>query len=130
MVIKVDDEEFYGMEDSLNYNIGSLNSYAFDPSMGKNRMIKIQNNKTINTRNNILIDDSNVLQAENNNRNDNLNNEIEIRNPSRGKYYDEAYNSKRNSLPFLRKKVNLNVWGILKDAVTKDLSKFCVPGKS
>jgi len=48
--------------------------------------------------------------------------------PKRSKFYDEAYNSKRTSLACPRKKINLNVWGILKDAVTKDLSKFCVPG--
>jgi hypothetical protein len=55
--------------------------------------------------------------------------EIEMQKPKRSKYYDEAYNQKRNSLPCPRKKINLNVWGILKEAVSKDLSKFCVPGK-
>lgn len=55
-------------------------------------------------------------------------NKIEMQTPKRSKYYDEAYNKKRTSLPCPRKKINLNVWGILKEAVTKDLSKFCVPG--
>jgi hypothetical protein len=52
-----------------------------------------------------------------------------IKNNYRGKFYDEAYeNIERKALPAVRKKINLNVWGILKEAVTKDLSKFCVPG--
>lgn len=45
------------------------------------------------------------------------------------KYYDPMYNNKRKNLPVKREKLNLNVWSILKDALGKDLSKFCVPGK-
>lgn len=46
-------------------------------------------------------------------------------------YYDEIYDKmdKRNRLPKKRIDLNLNVWSILKDAVGKDLNKFCVPGK-
>jgi hypothetical protein len=58
---------------------------------------------------------------------DNVNNNNNI--SLKGKFYDEAYDkNERNALPAIRKKINLNVWGILKEAVTKDLSKFCVPG--
>ncbi len=46
-----------------------------------------------------------------------------------GKFYDPMYNEKRKELPTKRLKLNLNVWKILKDAIGKDLSKFCVPGK-
>ena len=45
------------------------------------------------------------------------------------KFYDPLYDYKRNLLPFPKKKIDLNVWSILKDAVGKDLSKFCVPGR-
>jgi len=45
------------------------------------------------------------------------------------KFYDSLYVQKRCSLPTKKKELNLNVWSILKDAVGKDLSKFCVPGK-
>jgi hypothetical protein len=45
------------------------------------------------------------------------------------KFYDPLYVEKRRFLPKIKKEQNLNVWSILKDAVGKDLSKFCVPGK-
>jgi hypothetical protein len=45
------------------------------------------------------------------------------------KFYDPLYLEKRKSLPVKKKELKLNVWNILKDAVGKDLSKFCVPGK-
>lgn len=44
-------------------------------------------------------------------------------------YYEKAYDSKRDRLPVKRVIKKLNVWSILKDAVGKDLNKFCVPGK-
>lgn len=44
------------------------------------------------------------------------------------KFYDPLFSEKRKSLPVLKKDLKLNVWSILKDAVGKDLSKFCVPG--
>ena len=43
-------------------------------------------------------------------------------------YSDPYYMNKRLELPSLKKTFNFNVWGVLKDAVGKDLSKFCVPG--
>jgi hypothetical protein len=46
------------------------------------------------------------------------------------KFYDPVYDYKRFKLPVPRKKVSLNIWSILKDAVGKDLSKFTVPGKN
>jgi hypothetical protein len=46
----------------------------------------------------------------------------------RNRFYDPVYDNKRVQLPFPKKQMNLNVWSILKDAVGKDLSKFCVPG--
>lgn len=76
------------------------------------------------TNNNLIL-----LKTVNSNINSNPFSQIEMQKPKRSKYYDEAYYSKRNSLPCPRKKINLNVWGILKEAVSKDLSKFCVPGK-
>jgi hypothetical protein len=47
----------------------------------------------------------------------------------KNKFYDPVYANKRTELPVKRKNLNINVWSILKDAVGKDLSKFCVPGK-
>jgi hypothetical protein len=44
------------------------------------------------------------------------------------KFYDPIYVEKRKFLPALKKELKINVWSILKDAVGKDLSKFCVPG--
>ncbi len=44
------------------------------------------------------------------------------------KFYDPIYSQIRKSLPQKKKDLNINVWSILKDAVGKDLSKFCVPG--
>jgi hypothetical protein len=48
---------------------------------------------------------------------------------SNKKFYDAVYDNRRTELPVKRRNLNLNVWSILKDAVGKDLSKFCVPGK-
>lgn len=44
---------------------------------------------------------------------------------------DEIYANtpKRTRLPNEKIDLNLNIWGLLKDAVGKDLNKFCVPGK-
>jgi hypothetical protein len=53
---------------------------------------------------------------------------ITITKISKPKFFDPIYESKRLQLPVLKKQMNLNVWSILKDAVGKDLSKFCVPG--
>ncbi len=49
----------------------------------------------------------------------------------KSKFYDEVYDKtpKRTRLPNKRIDLNLNVWSILKDAIGKDLNKFCVPGK-
>lgn len=44
------------------------------------------------------------------------------------KFYDPLYIEMRKCLPAKKKELNINVWSILKDAVGKDLSKFCVPG--
>lgn len=130
MIIKVDEEEFYSLEDSVNHNIGSLTSYALASSIGKNRDIELEEKNKFNPQNNINnMNDSIVLQSKNTSDKGNLDREIEFKKKLKGKFYDEAYNNKRNSLPYPRKKMNLNVWSILKDAVTKDLSKFCVPGK-
>lgn len=63
-----------------------------------------------------------------NNNNNNINStSVKTLSP----YYDEIYDKmdKRNRLPKKRIDLNLNVWSILKDAVGKDLNKFCVPGK-
>lgn len=43
-------------------------------------------------------------------------------------FYDPMYNEKRDELPVKKKPLNLNVWSILKDAIGKDLNRFCVPG--
>jgi len=43
-------------------------------------------------------------------------------------YYDSNYVNKRKELPTIKKTFTFNVWNVLKDAVGKDLSKFCVPG--
>jgi hypothetical protein len=57
---------------------------------------------------------------------------MEINTPEKNfvtnKFYDAAYNNKRKELPAKKEKLNLKVWSILKDALGKDLSKFCVPG--
>jgi len=44
------------------------------------------------------------------------------------KFYDPLYDEIRKCLPQKKKDLNINVWSIIKDAVGKDLSKFCVPG--
>jgi hypothetical protein len=56
------------------------------------------------------------------------NSEKTIKITKMNKFYDPIYKNKRTKLPVLKKHMNLNVWSILKDAVGKDLSKFCVPG--
>ena len=50
--------------------------------------------------------------------------------PKKNEFYDPIYSTttKRTKLPKERIDLNLNVWSILKDAVGKDLNKFCVPG--
>jgi hypothetical protein len=128
----MNEEVFYGLDDdSVDNKIGSIYSNV-NPfsSTSKKDSFDVENiNRTRNNRADNLI----VLKTAGNNKpsgnNINLPKEIELKNTKRGKYYDEAYNKKRYTLPVPRKKINLNVWGILKEAVSKDLSKFCVPGK-
>lgn len=43
------------------------------------------------------------------------------------KFNDPIYKEKRTKLPFPKKKFSFNPWSILKDAIGKDLNKFCVP---
>jgi hypothetical protein len=43
-------------------------------------------------------------------------------------YDDPVYREKRYEFPISKKPFPFNMWQILKDAVGKDLSKFCVPG--
>ena len=47
------------------------------------------------------------------------------------KFYDKVYSNytKRNRLTKPRLEVKFNVWSVLRDALGKDLNKFCVPGK-
>ncbi len=45
-----------------------------------------------------------------------------------GKFFDPLYEETRQNLPVKREKVTVNVWGILRDAIGKDLSKFAMPG--
>lgn len=76
---------------------------------------------------------NNQNKVERKNTNKNLNQTpntqlVSVNNP----FYDEVYDKmpKRDRLPNKRIELNINVWGILKDAIGKDLNKFCVPGKS
>lgn len=43
-------------------------------------------------------------------------------------FTDPLYSKRRLALPVKKRPFPFNVWQILKDAVGKDLSKFCVPG--
>jgi hypothetical protein len=47
----------------------------------------------------------------------------------KGKFYEPMYEDRRKNMPFQRKQVSVNVWGILRDAIGKDLSKFAMPGR-
>ncbi len=90
-----------------------------------------------NNTNLISIRRSYNTQSHNNNQNDindnesyhttpnNMKNKLDT-NPA--KFYDVLYDNRRKELPVKRLKLNLNVWKILKNAIGKDLSKFCVPG--
>ena len=124
----MDEEVFYGLDDDENEmeNVKSntqrhtLNTNGFKKELDLRRNSK--DDSGLNMKSNGLL----------NQANDNIYSEeikeIEKHN-QKGKFYEEAYdNLERKELPAKRKKINLNVWGILKDAVTKDLSKFCVPG--
>ncbi len=117
--IVFDKEVFYDLE---NEEFESTTSKHFNES--SNNSNKAPMTSSYEANNNMIL-----LKTVNNNIHSNPFTQIEMQKPKRSKYYDEAYNSKRNSLPCQRKKINLNVWGILKEAVSKDLSKFCVPGK-
>lgn len=118
----MNEEVFYGLDDeTIDHKIGSLNSNFASSLVKNNNILDKDNTKDGNSKTNF---ENNIIQLKTiTNHDENKNKLIK-----RSKFYDEAYNSKRTALPCERKKINLNVWGILKEAVTKDLSKFCVPG--
>jgi hypothetical protein len=129
-IIKMNEEVFYGLDDdeleeNKNFNFTTRNTINH---IGLSSNLKESLRKNCKDDSDLNMKSSNLLnQANNNIYSEELK---EIENLSkRGKFYDQAYdNLERKQLPAKRKKINLNVWGILKDAVTKDLSKFCVPG--
>jgi len=130
----MNEEVFYGLDDdnSIDHKMSSYNSNPFAPSLNKHHVNLSNEEKIINNSNNQTNEDLIILKPFNNINNPNakFDNEKKIdgKKIKKSRFYDEAYNSRRTSLPCPRKKINLNVWGILKEAVTKDLSKFCVPG--
>ena len=70
-----------------------------------------------------------ILQEENNNNDEKIIfNSMIVEEKFHPLYYDVNYINKRKELPTIKKTFNFNVWNVLKDAVGKDLSKFCVPG--
>ncbi len=114
----MNEEVFYGLDDSIDHKIEGLNSL----SLGTNNELNYDKHNSKDTK---IYLENNSIQFKTNNSLIEVNNKLAKKN----KFSDEAYNTKRYALPCERKKINLNVWGILKEAVTKDLSKFCVPGK-
>lgn len=96
---------------------------AEDEGVESNKLSKRNSNK-VNSNSRLSQDNqTNIIAVKEPNK--------EIKKNSANQYYDEVYAKieKRNRLPKERVPMNLNIWGILKDAVGKDLSKFCVPGK-
>lgn len=130
----MNEEVFYGLDDdnSIDHKMSSYNSNPFAPSLNKHNVNLTKEENIMKNSNNETNDDLIILKPFNKINNSNAkiddNNKVDIQKIKKSRFFDEAYNSKRNSLPCPRKKINLNVWGILKEAVTKDLSKFCVPG--
>lgn len=129
-IIKMNEEVFYGLDDdeleeNKNFNFttrNTINHIGLSCNLKENLRKNFKDDSDLNMKSNTLLN-----QANNNIYSEEYK-EIESLS-KRGKFYDEAYNKlERKQLPAKRKKINLNVWGILKDAVTKDLSKFCVPG--
>lgn len=45
-------------------------------------------------------------------------------------FSSDIYVKKRTTLPVTRKKVEFNIWTILKDAIGKDLNRFTMPGNN
>lgn len=133
----MDEEVFYSLDDeaSLDHKIGSVISHKNPFSTNDLKTIKEkQEDENIFFSKKISKNNLNTENNTENIQNDNLITsnkieEIQFKKKTIDKFYDEAYNSRRTTLPVPRKHVSLNIWGIIKDAVTKDLSKFCVPGK-
>lgn len=124
----MNEEVFYGLDDDEldEYKSNTLRNNMNSVGLDKN-LIDI-NRKNSKDDSGLNMKSSTLLNQANDNLYSQEIKEIEEQS-KKGKFYDEAYNNlERKELPSKRKKINLNVWGILKDAVTKDLSKFCVPG--
>lgn len=139
----MNEEVFYGLDDdSMDHRIGSIAS-STNPVFLQEKKEQVDDrfkNSNFNMSKNEHAANENDNNFVSSNTNNNTSNLILLKNPSsktenyknatkRPKYFDEAYDTtKRKMLPVKRKKLNINVWSILKDALGKDLSKFCVPG--
>lgn len=71
-------------------------------------------------------DEEELLKSNNDDKNKQGNDSIQAKTVQK-KFYDALYDKKRHALPFKRTKYEFNIWKILKDAIGKDLNRFCVP---
>jgi len=125
----MDEEVFYGLDDdeleskylSERINLSSKGLECNRKNSKDDSNLNMKSLGLLNHANDIIyLEELKEIEAQN---------KIKLKQSGKGKFYDEAFdNIERKQLPAKRKKININVWGILKDAVTKDLSKFCVPG--
>ncbi len=121
-ILHKDEDIFYGAnedDDHVNETPEGDGTTTFFASAGENQ----KNHIEINSKKHV---DS--IEIQNNNINGKENNTLYLN--SNNKFYDPIYNKKRHELPAKKEKLNLNVWSVLKDALGKDLSKFCVPGNT
>jgi hypothetical protein len=129
-VLHKDEEIFYGAKEDETEE-GEL-------ELNIKHDVEFENIININTKKGLELEMPVIKQ--NTNNNNNLNNslaKLPIQNITlnfvddqnkNNKFYDPMYTNKRTEPLAKRQKINLNVWSILKDALGKDLSKFCVPG--
>jgi hypothetical protein len=138
-VIKKEDDIFYGANEEDEQENNEINNKKLAPARANiytntsNKMIfesanqenhnEIKLNKMTN-----LMTDLRVCTTEGKIEEINSFNSL-IPSHRHGKFYEPMYEERRKNMPFQRKQVSVNVWGILRDAIGKDLSKFAMPGK-
>jgi hypothetical protein len=124
-VLHKDEDIFYGANEDEDHNQETPEGDGTTTNFFASASENIQKNQIeINSKKR----DQNI-ELKNSKSESNVNESNSLNVYSKNKFYDSIYNSKRHELPAKKEKLTLNVWSILKDALGKDLSKFCVPGK-
>ncbi len=120
-IIKKEEEVFYGAneeEEGQNDQEQGASSNAMVFESGINKKDELKLNKFNNLMTDLRITSEGKIEEINSLTTSHIH----------GKFFDPMYEERRKNLPLERKQVSVNVWGILRDAIGKDLSKFAMPG--